>query len=106
MNLSELQRAHRRWLDYNFPDQQPHDALLGAAEELGELARAHLKHQQGIRGYTETKYRDEAGDAIADIIIYLISYSNTNGFNLSWEVSRAWKEIVSRRDWQKDPVHG
>jgi len=105
MLLSELQRAHKRWLSYNFPDQQPHDALLGLAEEVGELAHAHLKHQQGIRGMTDDEYQDKAGDAIGDIVIYLASYCNTNDFNLAWEVSRAWEE-VSKRDWNKEPETG
>ena len=105
MLLSELQRAHRRWLDHNFPNQKPHEALLGLAEEVGELSHAHLKFEQGIRGYTETKYREEAGDAIGDVIIYLASYCNTNGFNLQLEMNKAWNQVKSR-DWQKDPENG
>ncbi len=105
MLLSELQRAHKRWLDHNFPDQEPHDALLGLVEEVGELAHAHLKHQQGIRGYTDVMYREMAGDAIGDIVIYLASYCNTNDFNLSLEVSKTWG-TVKQRDWRKDPENG
>ena len=102
--LSELQRSHKRWLAHNFPNQKPHDALLGLAEEVGELAHAHLKTEQGIRGYDEVKYRAEAGDAIGDIVIYLASYCNTNRFNLATEVSRAWEQ-VKKRDWREDPEH-
>lgn len=102
MLLSALQRAHKRWLDHNFPDQQPHDALLGLQEELGELAHVHLKFEQGIRGVDKARYEGEAGDAIGDIVIYLASYCNTNGFNLALEVKKAWDQ-VKERDWRKDP---
>ncbi len=102
MLLSELQRGHSRWLEHNFPNQQPHDPLLGLVEEVGELAHAHLKHQQGIRGMTDEEYKKKAGDAIGDIVIYLASYCNTNDFNLALEVTTAW-EGVRLRDWRKDP---
>lgn len=105
MLLSSLQREHARWLKYNFPNQMPHDALLGLAEEVGELAHAHLKHQQGIRALTEEEYRRQAGDAIGDIVIYLASYCNTNGFNLAWEVTEAWNQ-VKVRDWRERPDTG
>ncbi len=105
MLLSELQRNHSRWLDHNFPNQQPHDALLGLVEEVGELAHAHLKHQQGIRGYTDVIYREEVGDAIGDIVIYLASYCNTNDFNLALEVKKTW-DAVRKRDWKEDPENG
>lgn len=105
MIISELQRAHKRWLHHNFPNQKPHQALLGLAEEVGELAHAHLKYEQGIRGYSGEKYREEAGDAIGDIIIYLASYCNTNGFNMQYEVVKAWDQVLAR-DWQKDPENG
>jgi len=102
MLLSQLQREHERWLAYNFPDQHPHDALLGLVEEVGELAHAHLKHEQGIRGMTDEEFKKQAGDAIGDIVIYLASYCNTNDFNLPYEVSTAWDK-VKERDWRKDP---
>lgn len=105
MLISALQRNHSRWLIHNFPNQKPHEALLGLAEEIGELAHAHLKYEQGIRGYDKAKYMEEAGDAIGDIMIYLASYCNTNGFNMQLEVIRAWDE-VRRRDWKKDPANG
>ncbi len=102
MLLSQLQREHKRWLDHNFPDQTPHQALLGLIEEVGELAHAHLKHEQGIRGLTDEEFRLQAGDAIGDIVIYLASYCNTNDFNMPFEVTRAWNQ-VKKRDWRKDP---
>lgn len=105
MLLSAFQREHKRWLQHNFPNQRPHDALLGLAEEVGELSHAHLKFEQGIRGIDETEYRKQAGDAIGDIVIYLASYCNTNGFNLAEEANRAWDE-VKNRDWRARPNTG
>ncbi len=102
MLLSQLQREHKRWLDRNFPDQQPHDALLGLIEEVGELAHAHLKHEQGIRGLDDKEFRKQAGDAIGDIVIYLASYCNTNNFSLPLVVHETWGK-VKQRDWRKDP---
>lgn len=105
MLLSQLQREHDRWLDHNFPNQKPHQALLGLQEEVGELAHAHLKYEQGIRYMTEREYKIQAGDAIGDIVIFLASYCNSNGFNLAKEVKVAW-DGVKERDWIKDPDDG
>lgn len=104
MDLRRLQNEHTFWLSHNFPDQQPHDALLGLSEEVGELSHAHLKQQQRIRG-TSQKHRVAQADAIGDIVIYLASYCNTNGFDLADCVETAWLE-VKERDWQKNPQDG
>ena len=105
LSLKDLQEQHAEWLSHNFPDQQPHDGLLGLTEEVGELAHAHLKYYQGIRGIGQVQYLLEAGDAIGDIVIYLASYCNTNGFNLQEEVEKAWGQ-VSQRDWINNPESG
>lgn len=105
MDLSDFQGEHAEWLRHNFPDQKPHDALLGLAEEVGELAHAHLKYEQGIRGYDKDQYRVEAADAIGDVMIYLASYCTTNGFDLRDCLDDAWWE-VKRRDWRSDPETG
>ncbi len=104
-DLQRFQQEHKKWLSHNFPGQTDHQALLGVIEEVGELAHAHLKHEQGIRGYDDAKYRKEAGDAIGDIIVYLASYCNTNGFDLDLCLELAWEE-VSNRDWKHDPTRG
>ncbi len=104
MHLQTLQTVHMLWLEKNFPQQQPADPLLGVVEEVGELAHAHLKASQSIRG-TPEELQAEARDAIGDIVIYLASYCNTNGYDLEDCVSRAWSE-VKKRDWQKYPKDG
>jgi NTP pyrophosphatase (non-canonical NTP hydrolase) len=102
--LQAFQADHKQWVDRNFPGQLPHQPLLGLAEEVGELSHAHLKSEQNIRG-SEREHRDAAGDAIGDIVIYLASYCNTNGYDLAACVRTAWQE-VSARDWVKNPVAG
>ena len=102
--LADLQEAHRKWLAHNFPNQTPHQALLGVGEEVGELMHAHLKMEQGIRGSLHEQ-TEAAQDAIGDIVIYLASYCNTNGFALEACVNAAWRE-VSARDWQANPTDG
>jgi NTP pyrophosphatase (non-canonical NTP hydrolase) len=105
MDLTHLQSAHQVWLYHNFPHQTPHQALLGVAEEVGELCHAHLKYEQAIRGITEEEYTKLASDAIGDIVIYLCSYCNTNHFDLDKCVMDAWDE-VKKRDWKMAPLDG
>ena len=102
--IQRLHVDHKKWLNHNFPNQQDHDALLGLVEEVGELAHAHLKSQQAIRGTLE-EHRLAAADAIGDIVIYLLSYCNTNGFDLNKCIRDAWLE-VKQRDWIKYPKNG
>lgn len=104
MNLWTLQDQHMKWLEHNFPNQQGHDALLGVVEEVGELAHAHLKLSQGIRG-TPLEHQDAIRDAIGDIVIYLASYCNTNGYDLARCVEVAWHQVKTR-DWQRNPQDG
>ena len=104
MNLHELQAEHMAWLERNFPQQQNHDPLLGLVEEVGELAHAHLKAAQSIRGMPQ-EHRADAIDAIGDIVIFLASYCNSNGFDLESAVVETWHK-VKQRDWQRYPQDG
>jgi NTP pyrophosphatase (non-canonical NTP hydrolase) len=105
MKLSDLQFEHEQWLRYNFPNQLPHEPLLGLVEEVGELSHAHLKYGQRIRGYDQQQYWDEATDAVGDILVYLASYCNSNGLDLQKCLEETWQR-VRNRDWQVDPVRG
>lgn len=100
--IRAMQEQHKRWLNHNFPNQLPHDGLLGIMEEVGELSHAHLKHQQRIRGIDREKYIEMAEDALGDIFIYMLSYCNTNGLDLETIVEDTWT-IVSARDWSVHP---
>lgn len=73
MNWQKLVDERNEWVARNFPDEQgrPEQSVFGVVEELGELAHAHLKEQQGIRGTAE-EHQAAAKDAIGDLTVYLL----------------------------------
>lgn len=94
------------WLRYNFPNAEPWEALAGLTEEVGELAHAHLKGHNKIRGLESSlDIAERKGDAVGDIFIYLTSYCNTNGLDLQACIEKAWAE-VEKRDWIANPTDG
>ena len=104
MTLRDLQDQQRPWLLHNFgPDYPAYWPLLGALEELGELAHAHLKGEQGIR--TGEDHEAGARDAIGDVVIYLASYCTARGFDFQQIVQDVWSEVRGR-DWRADPENG
>lgn len=103
-NLKDLQEEMLEWQKHNFPNSAPYIPLLGALEELGELAHAHIKSEQGIRG-TKEEHHAAKVDAIGDVIIYLVDYCNRFEINLSSALYDTWHK-VKQRDWQKDKVSG
>src|SRR4051812_14985316 len=105
MDLAQLQGEQASWLRHNFPAAQPWEALMGALEELGELAHAHLKGFNLIRGMTTEASRAKKADAVGDVVIYLASYCNTNGLDFAECVSDAWDEVCGR-DWANKPLNG
>jgi NTP pyrophosphatase (non-canonical NTP hydrolase) len=99
-----FQYEHSRWLAHNFPNQLPHEPLLGLVEEVGELSHAHLKLAQGIRG-TVTELMAKKEDAVGDIFIFLISYCVANNISLRTAIEDAWR-TVEARDWRANPTAG
>lgn len=91
----EMQAAVEKWQDKNFPNLTAEDNLIGALEELGELAHANLKRRQLGRDL-----RDNEMDAVGDIVIFLMGYCNKRGFDLAGIVNDTWAE-VSQRDYTK-----
>jgi NTP pyrophosphatase (non-canonical NTP hydrolase) len=65
-----------KWTAHNFPNDNVMESLLeaqtGIIEECGELAHAHLKMHQSIRG-TPDQHEAGAKDAIGDLTVYLWS---------------------------------
>jgi len=104
LNFKKLQAAQKLWVKHNFPNRESYYPLLGMIEELGELAHAHLKMLQNIRG-TKQKHQTEKGDAIGDIVIYMSDYCTANDINFQDIVEAAWDE-VKQRDWIKYPING
>lgn len=104
--IREMQIEHATWLEHNFPDQQPVHPLLGIVEEVGELSHAFLKAQQGIRsGLQPRQVYTMEKDALGDIFIYMISYCNSNTFDLETVIEDTWQK-VRMRDWRLHPETG
>ena len=101
--LKQLQDEQRPWVKHNFGERPAWQPLLGAVEEIGELAHAHLKHAQNIR-VSET-HIENAKDAVADTVIYLADYCSAMGFDLETLVVETWDK-VKQRDWKKYPSTG
>ena len=106
MDLNTLQVEHEAWERRNFPDSADNvfHSLAGMTEELGELAHAVLKAEQGIRG-SEAKHMMEAGDAVGDIFIYCAGLCNKLGLDMDFEVTKAWKQVKAR-DWNTNKESG
>ena len=101
--LKKLQLENKIWSEYNFPNKEPWEPLLGVVEEVGELAHAHLKAVQKIR--VDEELIALSKDAIGDIVVFLADYCNQMEFDLEKIVEEVWNE-VKQRDWQKDPEKG
>lgn len=99
-SLRDAQRRHRQWAIYNFGEHPAWQPLLGVVEELGELAHAHLKAEQGIR--TTEDHSAAKRDAVADIVIYLMDYCSCEGIDLESTLEEVHAAVL-KRDWKKSP---
>lgn len=104
IDLAKIQRDQGAWELRNFGEQPSWTALVGMMEELGELAHAHLKMHQGIRGSQE-QHAAAREDAVGDIVVYMLSYCTKVGIDLEKAIERTWAE-VSQRNWKFDPNNG
>jgi NTP pyrophosphatase (non-canonical NTP hydrolase) len=104
LTFRQLQIEQQEWEKKNFPDNQKHFAMLGLLEEVGELAHALLKMEQGIRG-TKEEHMAAAEDAVGDITVYLSSVCSHYGIDFQGAVDKTWPE-VQKRDWIKYPKDG
>lgn len=104
-SFSELQFDTHTWRAHNFPGASSDASrqLAGVMEELGELAHAWLKQDQGIR--TDEDLSDQEMDAIGDMVIYLCGYCSARNLSLFECINRAWDEVKDR-DWVKYPGTG
>lgn len=102
--LEIFQSEVGRWAERNFGATPSYRPLLGAVEEIGELAHAHLKKEQGIREGLE-RFEQDAADAIGDILVYLADYCARTGLSLQESVDKTWAR-VRQRDWKKYPGTG
>jgi NTP pyrophosphatase (non-canonical NTP hydrolase) len=106
IDLEKLQKEVGDWSLKNFGDQSSSNPLLGAVEEVGELCHAHLKSQQGIRGYDDpAKGIANKKDALGDILIYLMDYCSREGISLQEALIETASEVL-QRDWVGSPTTG
>jgi NTP pyrophosphatase (non-canonical NTP hydrolase) len=105
VTFKELQAEQADWSNYNFGCGAPAwHCILGALEELGELAHAYLKGEQGIRKNAKALCAAER-DAVGDTIIYLTDFCNRRGYDLETIIRETWGEVRSR-DWRAYPKTG
>jgi NTP pyrophosphatase (non-canonical NTP hydrolase) len=78
VDWEKLVDQRNEWVEKNFEPGEAFaktdvqmDTVLGCVEELGELAHAHLKKSQNIRGTIE-EHDANAKDAIGDLTVYLL----------------------------------
>lgn len=104
MDLNHLQAERNVWVAKNFPGDTLTDSLMGAVEELGELAHHILKRKQGIRGDV-AMHTAEIEDAVADCVIFLAGIATHEHFAFGDAVQKAWDQ-VKNRDWVNDKEKG
>lgn len=100
---SSLQVQLVRWQQENFGGASLFQMLAGVSEEVGELAHAILKHDQKIRGFdNEEKFREAAGDAVADTVVYLTQLCTLLRLDFGTLVTETAHEVM-QRDWKAKP---
>lgn len=104
LTFQQLQAEVGTWAQRNFGDTPAYRPLLGAVEEVGELAHAHLKAEQGIRGTAE-EHEAAGKDAVGDIIIYLADYCGRRNWDMQQIVETVWAQ-VGKRNWTKNKTTG
>lgn len=116
--LDQIQEEIRAWARSQFGDNVSLDdtspsfgsplgslpALMGIAEELGELFHAVAYRHQG-RGYSNPQeHRAAKMDAVGDLMIYLLDYCSREKFDLLQVVRDTWEKVCKRRQatWLED----
>jgi len=96
------------WSEGNFGDAEECPsvvAVVGLAEEAGEVCRAVLKQHQGIRGTAE-EWQAEIEKELGDVFIKLCDVASRSGIDLFEAIDARWHD-VSQRNWKRDPKgHG
>ena len=70
------------------------DSIFGLAEEVGELASAHIESNE-----------EKIVDSVGDIEIYLADYCNKKEINLEKTTDETWRQ-VKQRNWNKNKENG
>lgn len=70
---TELQEAQKIWQSKNFPNTKRYECLLGMGEEF-------------LYEYIRDRTQEQKKDAIADTMIFMLGYCNSNGIDFSKNV--------------------
>ena len=85
------------WQQKNFGESSTEDMVLGMAEEVGELAHWILKRKQGIREAANGgDFKDEIGDAFADVVIFGIQAMSHEGIDAEAVLKKTIAEVLQR----------
>lgn len=103
MTIGQIQEEVFEWSKRNFGNQPSWRPLLGAVEEVGELAHAYLKQSQGIR--VNEDHRAAMVDAVADTVIFLMDFCAREGIDIQDAVEQTWA-VVKQRDWTAHKAKG
>jgi NTP pyrophosphatase (non-canonical NTP hydrolase) len=93
--INELQCEIGAWAVKNFPGDTRADLVLGLVEEVGELARAVLKQNQGVRG-NYTMWENAILDELPDVFIKLCHVCAVFGYDLETLVQTKWATVQNR----------
>jgi len=103
IDLKTIQKTLYDWQIDNFSQTKPEWLVLGALEELGELAHIILKKHQAIRGFDhmpEEKLKALIEDAVADTVIYLINFCSSMDIDFETALKRTVEEVTKRK-WKR-----
>lgn len=89
------------WVERNFGRDRLDITTLGLVEEVGELCRAILKREQGVRGSFD-EWTAEIRKELGDVMIKLLDVADKAGFDLATVTTLRWR-TVSQRDFRADP---
>lgn len=92
------------WLDEHLPGRSIELQALVLAEEVGELCRAVVKRQQGIRG-THAEWSAQLRAEAGDVLLTLYSLAASEGFDLHDAAARKWQQILRRDPTAHRPAH-
>lgn len=104
--IQQIQKEAHGWREDNFDPATvtTQHQLLGVVEEVGELAHAVLKRDQGIRG-TAKEHRAAIEDAVGDLVLFLMGVCSCENMDFEFVVSRTWA-TVKHRNWKTNPHDG
>lgn len=97
IDLRRYQKAVNKWAKKTYPqnDVKTWRPLVGLVEELGELAHAFLKLDQGVHRNTTTT--EAVSDAVGDLMVFLLEFCENNNIDIEEAFLEVWEKDVSRR---------